>query len=374
MNSINQYICFIGLFQGLFLSVLLITDRRVTTASRILGLICLIVALTFSIPFMAINPGNGMKAWALGPVFFLPVALGPLGYLYCRSALLGTRLRRRDLLHALPVLLCYGLTADISIADPQRMAEWIAGDRPHPIRLQLAEHLPVTISAVYAAWTGWMIWRYRRRANDTLSSFDPHAFQWLLALQVFSLVVWALKTIPGPLSAPALLSDIANVLLAIFIYVIAIIQWRNPHFFTVQALATEPTSAKVDEGTPPQGGELDPSIRAELFETVKGRIEEGRLYLDSGLTLERLAASTGMSKHHLSEVLNRHAGKNFYEFINGYRIDFVCRRLQGSSDQSVLDIALEAGFSSKSAFNATFKRQTGRTPSQFRMANLQQKT
>lgn len=369
VNSINQYICVIGSVQGLLLFTLLISDRRMTTASRILGLICLVIALTFSVPFILMNLGNGWMAWTLGPVFFLPVALGPLGYLYCRSALLGTRLGQQDLLHAIPVLLCYGLTADIALADPQRMAEWIAGDRPESIRLQMAEHLPFLIAVGYSAWTGWMIWQYRRKAANNLSNFDPDAFRWLLALQVFSLLVWSLKTLPGPVSSPTLLLDIADILLAVFIYIIAIIQWRNPYFFTVPALASAPSTASSDRDTMPQRGELDPSIRAELFQTLKQRLEEDRLYLDSGLTLERLAAATGLSKHHVSEVLNRHAGKNFYDFINGYRIDFVCNRLRQSSDQSVLDIALEAGFASKSTFNAIFKRYTGHTPTEFRTAN-----
>ncbi len=329
------------------------------------------IGLTFSIPFMLMNTGSAIIASTIGLVFFLPVALGPLGYLYCRSALLGTPLRERDFLHLIPVLLCYALTADVSLADPGKMAEWIAGERPRSIRLQIAEHLPVAIAYAYAVWTGWIVWRYRRQANDNLSNFNPDVFNWLLALQAFNLVVWSLKAIPGPTSAPTLLPDVASVLLAIFIYVIAIIQWRNPGFFTISALSDQQPTAvlhPLDAGGSPRQGELDASIRAELFATVRRRVEADKLYLDCGLTLERLAVSTGLSKHHLSEVLNRHAGKNFYEFINGYRIDFVCERLR-RTEQNVLDIALEAGFSSKSTFNAIFRRHTGSTPSQFRTAN-----
>ena len=374
MNPGNDYLAYIGTIQGLLLFGLLVSDRRMTTASRILGLICLVIALIFAVPFILANVGNPIIGWAIGPVFFLPVTLGPLGYLYCRSSLLGAPLVRRDFLHLVPVLLCYALTADISLADPREMAMWIAGERPPSIRLQIAEHLPALIAYGYAAWTGLTVWRYRRQANDTLSNFNPDVFNWLLALQALNLVVWSLNVIPGPTSAPTLLPDVANIVLAAFIYVIAIIQWRRPQFFTIPALSSEPAGATP--GGPVQGssrrdGELDPSTRAELFETVRSRLEGDELYLDGDLTLERLAASTGLSKHHLSEVLNRHAGKNFYEFINGYRIAFVCERLS-QTDQSVLDIALEAGFSSKSTFNAIFRRHTGQTPTQFRTARAVQ--
>ena len=113
-------------------------------------------------------------------------------------------------------------------------------------------------------------------------------------------------------------------------------------------------------------GELDPAIRAQLFETLKNKFESQALYLDHKLTLTRLAAATGLSKHHLSEVLNRHAEKNFYEFVNAYRVEFVCKRLTDNMNQKILDIAFEAGFSSKSTFNAIFKQFTGQTPTQYR--------
>ncbi|MEL7313186.1 MAG: helix-turn-helix domain-containing protein, partial [Pseudomonadota bacterium] len=90
------------------------------------------------------------------------------------------------------------------------------------------------------------------------------------------------------------------------------------------------------------------------------------LYRNSDLTLSALAEATGLSGHHVSEVLNQHAGKNFYEFINGYRVEYVQNRLRERQDAKVLDIAMEAGFASKSTFNAVFKQSTGQTPTQFR--------
>ena len=107
MNSENEYISYIGTIQGFLLFGLLVSDRRMTTASRILGLICLVIALIFAVPFILANVDNPIIGWAIGPVFFLPVTLGPLGYLYCRSALLGAPLVRRDFLHLVPVLLSY---------------------------------------------------------------------------------------------------------------------------------------------------------------------------------------------------------------------------------------------------------------------------
>jgi AraC-like DNA-binding protein len=372
MSTLQEYIAVIGSSQGFLLFGLLVADARMTIASRILGVICLMVAITFVIPFLLTNADNSAIGWTIGLVFFLPVALGPLGYLYSRSALLGTPLTKKDLLHLIPWLFSYALTADVSIADPQAMVKWINGAEPQNLRLQISEYVPVALASIYAGWTGWIIWRYRRQANDNLANFDPSIFNWLLTLQAFNLVVWFLKTLPGFTFAPTIFSDAANLFLVILIYVIAIMQWRNPQFFTIPSLS-EQQSATVPAGKKSkaesvQDGELDPVIRAELFETAKNRLERDKLYLDSNLTLTRLSDLTGVNKHHLSEVLNRHAGKNFYEFINGYRVDFVRKRLAEDTNRTILDIALEAGFSSKSTFNAIFKQFTGQTPTQYRKA------
>jgi len=377
MSTLQEYISVIGCFQGTLLFALLIADGRMTTASRILGVMCLIIALIFLAPFLLVNIENTVVARAVGIVLFLPVAIGPLGYLYSRTAILETPLVKRDLLHALPVLFFYLLIADVSFVDPQAMIAWVNGTRPLNLRLQISQYVPVGIAYAYAGWTGVMLWRYRRQANDNLANFDPSVFNWLLTLQAFSIIVWTLKTLPGFASAPRGLADVANLVLVIFIYIIAIMQWRNSKFFTIPELSAEQPKIvpeKAHEDLAPQDGELDPAIRAEVFGDVKNQFEGGQFYLDNKLTLTRLSALTGVSKHHLSEVLNRHAGKNFYEFVNGYRVGFVRQRLEEETEQTILDIALEAGFSSKSTFNAIFKQFTGQTPTQYRKALQAQKT
>lgn len=370
MSSIQEYIAVIGCFQGLLLFSLLFFSARMTQASRILGGMCLLIALVFLMPFFLVYRDNLAIAWLHNIIVFLPVALGPLGYLYCRSALLETPLVRQDLVHVLPVLLCYGLTLDITLSDPYFLLDWAVGEHPSTTRLNIIEFVPFVIATAYAAWAGWVIWRYRKQANDNLANFNPMAFSWLLTLQILAFLVWGLKTLAGfILYAPLLVNDIANLVLVAVVYLIATMQWRNPQFFTISNLAEARHAAASEDEKEAQKsveGDLDPDIRATLFETISNRVESGELYLDGDLSLSRLASLTGVNKHHLSEVLNKHAGKNFYEFINDYRIAFVRERLTVEPERTILDIAFEAGFTSKSTFNAVFKQFTGQTPSQYR--------
>jgi AraC-like DNA-binding protein len=168
-------------------------------------------------------------------------------------------------------------------------------------------------------------------------------------------------------------------------------QWRNQDLFKIEQLKiagnseneenaaeiTPPKAAIIDSSVENENrtidatlndysGALDPSIRSSLLEAVRQHMQEHQTYLDNQLTLTRLAGSVGISTHHLSEVLNQHEGKNFYQFVNEYRINYICERLKEDKEIKILDLAMNAGFSSKSTFNAVFKQFIQQTPSQYR--------
>jgi len=376
MSTAQEYISVIGLFQGCVLFLLLTTDGRMTKASRILGVACLLIALGFLFPFLKLNIDNKIIESLIGWLFYISATSGAIGYFFCRTTLSEKPFTVSDFVHLAPLLFCYLLTADFLFGNQQEIAAWIAGTYSDSWRLPASEYVIVGQAFGYGVWTLWMILRYRRQAHANLANFDATVFRWLFTLQAIPLMAWGLAALPGLSTASEIYADIAGLLLVALVYFIAMMQWRNPQLFTIAQLAEvveTPTPEGVSQNTPEQDGELDPAIRAELFETIKKQIEGEQLYLDSKLTLSDLAKTTGLSKHHLSEVLNRHAGKNFYEFINGYRVDFVRKRLAEDSNQKILAMALEAGFSSKSTFNAIFKQFTGQTPTQYRKSLVEEK-
>ncbi len=97
-------------------------------------------------------------------------------------------------------------------------------------------------------------------------------------------------------------------------------------------------------------------------------MEEEKLYTDSALKLSDLAEKLGIAPHHLSQVLNVKLRKNFFDFVNSYRIDEAKHRLSQPQHNhfTILSIAHEVGFNNKASFNSAFKKHTGMTPSQFR--------
>lgn len=91
-------------------------------------------------------------------------------------------------------------------------------------------------------------------------------------------------------------------------------------------------------------------------------------YLDSSLTIQDLAEQVKMPVKDLSALINLYMNKHFFDFINEYRIEKAKEILKDSSqkDFTILEILYQVGFNSKSSFSTSFKKYTGKTPTDFR--------
>ena len=101
-------------------------------------------------------------------------------------------------------------------------------------------------------------------------------------------------------------------------------------------------------------------------------MESEKPHLDSDLTLPKLADHLQIPPHHLSQIINESLKQNFFDFVNGYRVEEAKQLLLDPEKSSftVLAIAEEAGFNSKTVFNTAFKKGTGKTPSAFRAVDV----
>ena len=95
--------------------------------------------------------------------------------------------------------------------------------------------------------------------------------------------------------------------------------------------------------------------------------EKEHVYLQSDLSLDILSDKLGISKSYLSALINQTTNKNFYNFVNSYRTEHLVNLLKEKKKKefTILSLAYDSGFNSKSTFQSFFKKNKGVTPSQF---------
>ena len=110
------------------------------------------------------------------------------------------------------------------------------------------------------------------------------------------------------------------------------------------------------------------SEQADALQVQLERImKEEKPFLDHKLTLKTLAERLNIHPNYLSQLINERFERNFFDFINTARIEEFKELVQkpGSQNLTILALAIECGFSSKSSFNKFFKKSTGKTPSEY---------
>ncbi len=118
-------------------------------------------------------------------------------------------------------------------------------------------------------------------------------------------------------------------------------------------------------------GFSDEEIEA-LKEQLLQILETKKPYLNDSISLSDLADELGITDKKLSELLNQYLDTNFYNLINDYRVREVKQKLseEDSKKYTLLSIAYECGFPSKTSFNRVFKQKTGLSPSQYRKEKI----
>lgn len=117
------------------------------------------------------------------------------------------------------------------------------------------------------------------------------------------------------------------------------------------------------------GKKISSSDARLIIDRLEKAMTEKELFKNPDLKVNDLASSVKVPVHQLSQVLNDHAGKNFTQFVNEYRISEACKILSPSNNLSLDAIAGEVGFNSKSTFFASFKKIKGMTPGEWQLGN-----
>jgi AraC-like DNA-binding protein len=370
MPILIQHLFAIGGFHGILLFCLLTIGSNNTKANKILGVWCLFLGLFFLGILVNVQTSLNIFSFFINWNVYLPASFGALLYLYCRQAITDRSFSYIDILHVLPVLACYLLNIDDLFTAAEIKFTWATEPADNNPSFPFSQWITYSQAFIYLGFSFQMVNKYQRAAKNNLADFNPEIFRWIWILLILTLSVWSFKLVSSS-ETLYFLSVISDLVIIFLIYGVALAQWRNPKLFKINKIEEVTASIQNTKDNSTQANSsssrlLDSSTRESILTRVKQFMDDEHAYKDSQLNLIRLAQLIGVSTHHLSEALNQHEGKNFYQFINDYRVNYVREMLTKEHSAKILDLAMSAGFSSKSTFNAVFKQTTGVSPTQYR--------
>ena len=217
---------------------------------------------------------------------------------------------------------------------------------------------------------GRLLQHHRKNIKENFSSVEKINLNWMSLLTAGQAVIWPVAFYIEMTGGDSHAWNVVWLMVSALMYAMGYFGLRQPEIFTgkfsEERTASEPARKKYEKST----------LSAEDSSEIVGRLHEligsEKLYLNSALSLPDLAKRLAVSTHHLSQILNESIGVNFYEYVNGKRVEEAKQMLKDPklNHLSIAGIGFEAGFNSLSAFNAVFKKHTGSTPSAFRETRL----
>lgn len=361
-------IILLGIAQGLFLFVSLQRIKEVNKeANRLLSVFTLLISLTMIGRFLLDLDFN----FAILGFLALPDSIiflyGPILYFYLQRLLVKPMKRVHVLAHFIPALLFIlsGLPSLLSATHPVHVL-WL---ELTTIRFIIIEGGAILHNTIYFYLGVSLFAEYQRSSNNEFSFKQyPSYLKVLFSLIALTLVAWGVSYLSWVTANYNILSAIGYrtvwIILPFITYAMGFFAIRQPELFKISTDKSTPQKAPINEIE---------DIKV-LKEEVHRCMIEKTPFLNPRLSLEELAKLTGIKRHLLSRVINTGFKQNFSDYVNGYRIDEFKKLVQreDKKDFTILAIALEAGFNSKTTFNTTFKKLTNSTPNEF--VNFAKKT
>lgn len=348
--------------QSIFAAGLLISSKKNKLPNRILSLLLIAISLWLVDNFMRI----GMIYRQYPNLYFLPIfyslGFGPLIYFYVRSLInQHFKFRPIHLLHFLPVFVQACLYLILSCCDYATKAwYWEHIHRPYTYRIEF-DGTWISLM-IYLILSFNLLQKYQIWLRDHFSELSKLKLNWLrliLALMILLCAQWLIEIVLRDAFSIYFAYDYSLELLGIMSLTLGISGIKQTN---LSALHFElESSTKNTE--PRQLAAIDQQIVLKITEAM----EVKQLYLQPNLSLEELAEHLKIPQKIVSRHINEAFQQSFNDYVNGFRIEAVKRRFKtGDLEKlSILGIALECGFNSKSTFNRTFKELTGKSPSQY---------
>ena len=372
MSDWIHLILILGAAQGFFLTILIFHKYSGLYANRFLGSIMLMMSMILIhlvLDELDVYTSIPMLKYSIET---LPLLIGPMHYLYARALMRNEKYSLKLLWpHALPALLY--LFYRISFLLFSSGAYINGEDDP----VYIVYNWMINIQAfTYMLVVLWMINGYTHTLKDMFAALENVRLTWLrniTLLMTFLLLIFLMENVLFLLHVNfSHFFNLTSTIMAVSVYALGYMGVSRSEVLLSMEIATPvsqlPRMENITKSAAYEKSGLSEEKAKKYKQQLLSLMENEQLFRDSDLTLSKVAAKLAVSTHNLSEIINKQIEMNFFDFVNGYRVEQVKKDLldKDKENLTLIAIAFDAGFNSKSSFNAIFKKHTGKTPSEFR--------
>jgi AraC-like DNA-binding protein len=253
------------------------------------------------------------------------------------------------------------------------------------IVLESLNQFVYSLAFPYCLFVFWLILKQLKRHNNNIltlfSTIEDKELNWLKHLVMVNIgfiIIWivddSLFIIIGENPVSTFMSDISLFATLVTIVWIGFSGTKQPLIFEAvpktdaQKEVPKTSSQKDILKISSQKKEAPTNSEDELiFERIKTKIEQEKIFTNTTLSLKDLASSVELRDRELSRIINQCYGNNFFHFINSYRVAYFKELLKDpkSKSFSIVGLSVQAGFKSKSTFYTAFKKIEGKTPKEY---------
>jgi AraC-like DNA-binding protein len=365
---------YIGFSQSIFAIILILTKRPIKIASILLCVLLMVFALTFGFDILQNYGIVPYKRWFLS--LSLRMMCAPLIYLYTKYITKDySKFNPYDYLHIVPSLSLLLLFFILKLQpENDLISAELFYEKYRWLRIFYG-WLFFALILYYVISSLKIVRRFRIQIKDNYSfNSSKISLDWLLVMIILFVVLILLIIIGSVMYEHKRINNSVYIFRHIIelFHVYALSIWGFHQKQLISGYKTDSDTEEPDVDDSSSGKYVKSGLKSEdaknYIENLVKYMNDSGVWKDSELSIAKLASQTSISKHQLSEVLNEYLGKNFYVFVNEYRVEYAKQLLMKKeySNWSIIAIAYECGFNSKTAFNIFFKKHTQQTPSEFR--------
>lgn len=359
----------IGIAITFFLSFILLTKQEKSKADKILNVWLSVIGLHLIFYYLLATEKHFQLPYLLGLEIPMPLLHGPFIFLYTASLTNPAAVSKKSLLHFTPFLLgLLALFPFLMLASEQKIKVYQQEGDSYAMLMGIFFISIILSGIIYSVLSLRLLKAHKKHILAAYSSVEKINLRWLYYL-IFGLAgIWLI----------VIFANDQYIFSSVVIYVMFIGYYgiKQVGIFTnsqadLNLAVLEGSTTELEE-IPEEKIKYEKSELAFneleiIYQRLTDLMHREKLYTTPELTLSDVAQKLQIHPNTLSQVINRMEEKNFFDYVNDQRVsEFKTLVAKPENQQfTLLSIAYECGFNSKTSFNRNFKKLTGISPSEY---------